>query len=310
MHHSRLWLCREHFNKFIENRVMRTIKRYNLIRRGDRVLLGLSGGKDSVVLAYILSKLRETIGFKLYLTHLNLGIGEYSKKTVEIVRKISEKINAPLIILDLREILSIGIPELALKTRRPPCSVCGVVKRYLLNALAVELKADSIATGHNLDDMVTFILREFLVQNLEQIPKLAPRIEGAEDYLATKIKPLYETYEEDIKKYAELNNIDYVEEKCPLADEKTITSSLKKHLGILENKFPGLTIGFIRRFVKNLEKYPKPRDTIRRCSICGMPSSGEVCSFCKITQKALGKPMGPYAREYIREIVRKSITDY
>nr|WP_245521878.1 TIGR00269 family protein [Staphylothermus hellenicus] len=288
---------------------MRTIKRYNLIRKGDRVLLGLSGGKDSVVLAHILSKLRESIGFKLYLAHINLGIGEYSEKNAEVAKKISEKTNAPLIILDLRKILGVGIPELALKTRRPPCSVCGVVKRYLLNALAVELKANSIATGHNLDDMATFILKEFLVQNLEQIPKLAPRIEGVKDYLVAKIKPLYETYEEDIKKYAELNNILYVEEKCPLADETTLTWHLKKHLRDLEYRFPGLTIGFIRRLVKNIEKYPKPGDTIRRCSICGMPSSGKICSFCKITEKALGKPMGPHAREYIKEIVDKSIID-
>lgn len=304
--HSRLWLCKDHFNGFMVNRVFRTIKRYNLIKKGDRVVLGISGGKDSVVLAYILSKLKNMIDFELYLVHIKLGFGDYSEKIAKLVKNTAENISAPLIILDLREMLGIGIPELALKTRRPACSVCGIVKRYLLNAVAVELGTNSIATGHNLDDVATFILKEFLTQNLENISKLAPRNEGVEDYLVARIKPFYETYERDIKEYATLNNIEYVKENCPMANELTLTNNLKKALWSIEEKFPGLLIGFVRNFIKNLDKYPKPIGEIKRCSFCGMPSSGDKCSFCRLTEKAYGKPMSYKIREFIASLSKEN----
>jgi uncharacterized protein (TIGR00269 family) len=303
--HSRLWLCDKHFNEFIEKRVLETINRYGLIRRGSRILLGVSGGKDSDVLAHILSKLSNVIGFNLYLLHIDLGIGFYSEVSRRLVSDLALKLNIPLIIIDLRKLLGMGIPELSRKTHRPPCSVCGIVKRYLLNAVAVELGVDAVATGHNMDDMAVFILKEFLSQNIENLSKLTPRIDGVKGFLATRIKPLYEVYERDIMIYAEKNNIVYVKDKCPYSVEKSLTNTLKQLLSKTEENHPGLIIGFIRRFMKNIEKYPRPRETYKRCSICGMPSSGDTCSFCRLTKKALGKPMGLKTREHIRSVLEE-----
>jgi len=303
--YARLTLCKEHFIEFIQRKVLRTIKRYNLIKPGDKILVAVSGGKDSITLLQLLSEIRKTINYDLYVLHVDLGIGEYSKSSRTLVESYTKQLGFSIIILELKKILGYTIPEIAKKLKRPPCSVCGIIKRYLFNATAIELKATALATGHNLDDIATFILKEFLAQNLTGIWKLQPYNESYGDIVAARIKPLYETYEEEIRKYAEFMKLPYMKEKCPYYKPTTLDNVLKKKIKEIEEGFPGITIGLIRRFMKNIDKYPRPETSFLKCRICGLASSSEKCSYCKLTEKLLGEPMGHKTREYIKSLVEE-----
>ncbi len=297
-------VCSIHYSSFIEGKVVRAVKRYGLIDRGDRVLIALSGGKDSVVLTYILDKLSRENGFSIYLLHIDLGIGDYSRECRGIVGKIHSILGYKTVVVDIRDLLGLGVEEISRKTCRAPCSVCGIIKRYIMNTVAIEAKMDAVATGHNLDDIASYILKEFLHQNIEGMIKLSPKIDSVEDIAVKKIRPLYEVYEEEVQLYAKLNSIEYVSRKCPLKPTRSLEVVLKNKLNELEKMFPSIKIGFIRRFVKNLGKYP-PIDysSIRRCRVCGLISSTQVCSYCRLTEKVLGKPFGAHTRKYIRDLV-------
>ena len=298
--YARLRLCKRHFLEFVERKVERAIRRYGLVGRGDRVVVAVSGGKDSSTLASILAKLSGKLGYKLYLLYIDLGIPVYSKANREKVIELSKTINKPLIVVDVKEVLGLTVPELAFKVRRPVCSVCGVVKRYIMNAVAVELKASALAMGHNLDDLAAYVLKEFFNQNLEQISKLGPRTESVEGLAVGRIRPLYEVYERESLLYVLLSRIPFLPDECPHVRRGTMEFKIKELLDSLEESFPGIKIGLMRRLAKNLESYPKPSQKLSRCKACGLIASGELCSFCKITKQALGEPMGARVREYIR----------
>ncbi len=302
------WFCRDHFLELVESKVLRSIRRYRLIDSGDVVGVAVSGGKDSVSLAYILHRLSSVANFSLVLVHIDLGLGEYSVVSRRVVEDLSRRLGIDLVILSLRELLGIDIPSLSRRAGRPPCSVCGVVKRYLLNAVTVDLGLDSIATGHNLDDLATYLVKEFLRQNLEGIAKLYPRTEPLDGLAGKRIKPLVEVYEWELKIYSDLLGLRYVDRKCPLYDPYTLDNVLKKKLGELEERFPGILLGLVRNYVKRVDDYPRPSIAgVRGCSVCGLIASGDKCSFCKVTMKALGEPMGPKVRDYIRSIGRKYV---
>lgn len=302
--YARKYLCSRHYTEFIEEKVRRSIKRYGLIKKGSKILLAVSGGKDSIMLLTILNKLSSEFHFKPYILHIDLGIGKYSLISREIVKKVVNEMNIPLIIIDLNDLLGAGIPELARKARRPPCSVCGIIKRYIMNAVAIEMKADAIATGHNLDDIMAFILKEFLQQNINGITKLVPRIDSINEAAAAKIRPLYEVFEREALIYILINKIDFVKEECPEVRRNTLNNVLKNHIYILEEKFPGIKYSFIRSFIRNINKYPKPHEKEpMKCTVCGLISSSMECSYCKLTRKTHGKPLGMYTRRYIRKLL-------
>ncbi len=299
--YARLSLCREHFSDYIIRKVKKLVDKYNLFDRDSRILVAVSGGKDSLALLDILYKMfsREKTR-NIYALFIDLGIGDYSRKSREVVEKYTRERNIPLIIVDVRELLGVSILELAKKAKRPTCSVCGVVKRYIMNAVAIELNA-VVATGHNLDDIAAYIFKEFLQQKLENIKKLAPVVEGINDIAAKKVRPLYEVYEKETLTYVLINKLEYVIDECPFVNRDSLERNIKKYLNELEYKFPGIKIGFIRSFEKKSQCYPSPSGSVNKCRVCGLISSTDVCSYCRLTAKALGKPMGLETRKYIRE---------
>jgi len=283
--YARMRLCASHFTRFLKRRVLRTVKRYGLINSGDKVLIAVSGGKDSSVLAHILSSLSSELKADLIGFHINLGIYEYSLKAEKSARALLDNIKIPYIILNLKDTLGMTLPEMVRKLRRPPCAVCGILKRYLMNLTAVTINATKVATGHVLEDVMQFILKEFLTSNFDRLTKMRPLIEGTPDgKLVTKIKPLYEIREKETLTYAIVNNIPFVHERCPLVDDSMMILQIKKFIVELEYNHPSLCISFVRHYNKFLKKLPLD-DSLRdyiECNICSMPSSSSPCSFCRL----------------------------
>ncbi|WP_460041746.1 tRNA-5-methyluridine(54) 2-sulfurtransferase [Thermococcus atlanticus] len=274
LHYPKMYLCPEHFTEYFERKVKRTIERYKLLRPDERVLVVVSGGKDSAVTAHVLKKL----GYSIECLHINLGIGEYSEKSEEYARKQCEGI-APLHIVRVKELLGKGIGEV--RTRRPTCSYCGLTKRYIFNKFAYDNGFDAIATGHNLDDEASFIFANLMNWNTQYLAKQGPLLPG-EDRFVKKVKPLYELTEREVVAYALANGIEYHMEECPHAAGAT-TLEYKSILNDMEEKRPGTKINFVKGYLRKKKLFEAELEEyeLGKCSVCGMPAQGERCSFCR-----------------------------
>ncbi|MCE4620672.1 MAG: tRNA 2-thiocytidine biosynthesis TtcA family protein [Desulfurococcales archaeon] len=175
--YQKRYYCPEHFAEFVEGKVERTIEKYKMLGGGDRVVAAVSGGKDSATLLSTLSRLREKMGFELYAFHIDLGIGDYSVESRKAAVELARRLGVPLVVFSLREELGYGVPEAAMRLRRPACSVCGIFKRYLYNAVGVELGA-KIATGHNADDLAAYSPEELPLPGARGYWQARPRAGG------------------------------------------------------------------------------------------------------------------------------------
>ena len=304
--YAKLRLCSEHFIEFIQRRVLKTIERYGLIKSGWGVLIAVSGGKDSTALLHILSLISRQLGFNVLALHLDLGITDYSRRAKEVVELLCRDLKAPLITIDLKELLGVRLSDLIVRSKRPACSLCGLLKRYLINVVGIEAGVNVVVLGHHLDDLLTYVMKNFLLQKLNDISKLGPKTES-KGSLVGRVRPLYEISEDETSLYVSIQGLPVVDGVCPYKVVGSIEGEVRKLLDSIEGRSPGFKIALARSIAKNIEFYKvKLEDSVSICKYCGMPTSDNVCAFCKLTEKVLGRPMGSIVRNKIKEIVDRS----
>ncbi len=288
-------LCREHFINHVINNVRKTIERFRLINGFQVVAVGMSGGKDSAVLLDILSKLSELDEFRFEILpiHIDLGISEnnFSHQSLDAALAVTKKARLYLNVVKVEEELGYTLPELVRhpKNYRPACALCGILKRYLLNKTAYELGATVIATGHLMDDEATFLLSNFIAGQKDLIARSGPASWSNIPRLISRIKPLYNLTEFESQLYADLAHVPYTKVRCPFHKTAT-TTNFKDVIRTMELVRAGSTRQLLKSF-RDLQKYYKieNQQPIRSCAICGFPTSGEICAFCKIKQNVYKK---------------------
>jgi uncharacterized protein (TIGR00269 family) len=276
--------CRAHFIDHIHRQVERTIHDHRMFSSEDRLLLGVSGGKDSLALWAILTEL----GYRVDGVYLDLGIGEYSTESLDLTRGFAASRGLDLRVIDLPADEGFSVPEAARAGRRSPCSACGLSKRYLLNKVADDLGYDVLVMGHNLDDEAATLLANVLGWQTDYLARQRPVLPATEGGLVRKVKPLVRVAERETAAYAILQGIDYEVEECPMAGGNTI-NRYKKWLDGLEEESPGLTTrfltGFFDRGQASFATAGQPE--LRVCGSCGQPTTGEVCAFCHLRRLTL-----------------------
>lgn len=300
--------CREHFIEYVERRILKTIERYKMIPRSSRVLVAVSGGKDSIVLLHALAKHRDEIGYSdIIVVHINLGIKGYSDEAERVSLDNCESLKVKCLVVNLRDLIGVGVPELSKLSRRPPCSVCGLVKRYILNAVALLVNADVVATGHHLDDMLTYMVKDLLSSDVEELSKLTPISPGVKGVTVTRIRPLAEIYEENTLAYVMAAGLEYLAMECPLKHIGVVERESREYFERLERQIPGFKLIALKNILRTIPKTRESGEGPGKCKLCGMPSRDEICSFCRLTERALGKPMGREVVEALRGIIEKTI---
>ncbi|MGH7254158.1 MAG: tRNA 2-thiocytidine biosynthesis TtcA family protein, partial [Nitrospirales bacterium] len=208
--------CKPCFTQFVHDQVAKAIKSERMFGRDDRILVAVSGGKDSLALWDILLKM----GYRADALYVDLGIPGYSATSRVKVERFAETtaqpLGAHLIVHAVQEAEGAGIKDLADLVRRPTCSACGTIKRYQFNRTAVEQGYDVMATGHNLDDEAARLLGNVLHWQEDYLDKQGPTLPASVEGFAKKVKPLYRLTEREIAAYAVLNRIDYIVEECPM----------------------------------------------------------------------------------------------
>ncbi|MFO7172562.1 MAG: TIGR00269 family protein [Bacillota bacterium] len=275
--------CAEHFFEYFENQVERAIKEHRMFRRGDKILVAVSGGKDSLAVWDVLLRM----GYEAHGLYIDLGIGEYSQRSKEKVLKFAEQRGATLRVVSIEEEFGLGTPEFARKAGRPACSACGLNKRYLFNREALNGGYDVIVTGHNLDDEAATLLGNVLNWNVGYLARQSPVLEASAPNLVKKAKPLYRLTEREIASYCVLRGIDYIVEECPMA--KGAKSIEYKHLlNQLEELSPGAKARFFFGFLEKGRPHfeaEQEKIEVRPCQVCGQPTTAEVCAHCRMLQR-------------------------
>ncbi len=274
-------LCRDHFFQFYYEYIEKAIDKYYPLLKRREFVLAISGGKDSTSLCYALSEL----GYRFSLYHINLGIGDFSKKSLSIVKRIAADLKLDLFVDDIKK-YGIVIKQIG---RRSPCSICGIVKRYLSNKFCVEQGFKILTTAHNLDDVVTFIIKDFIIGNIGSLIRNKPALlERKELNLCAKFKPMVFIPEEANYLFLNLKGIEFVREACPLVGGNTQRKWKAKILNFLKD--PACRYQFLVNFYRLLKEYGdklKPfveKEKVKKCKICGFPTTKDVCSFCRIVK--------------------------
>jgi len=274
--------CKTHFEEYFLNQVKKAVKKYKMIGKDEKVLVAVSGGKDSLVLWEVLHRL----GYNAEGFYIDLGIEEYSRHSLELCRDFADSRNLQLNTVSLPGLTGYGIREISQKTRRTPCSACGLIKRYLFNRLALERGYQVIATGHNLDDEAATLMGNITRWQTNYLSRQSPVLPSNHPSMVKKIKPLCRLTEKETSSFAVLNGINYIYEECPLA-EGARSILYKKTLNYLENNSPGTKIQFYLGFLKQkTELFPQESETdLSVCRICHQPTTLEVCAFCNMMEK-------------------------
>lgn len=273
-------LCKSCFSKLYERRVRKTIAKNGMLSRKDRTAVGVSGGKDSLVLLYLLKKFQ----YEPVAVAIDEGIGGYRNETIKCAEDFCRKEKIPLYLFSFKKEFGITLDEIA-KKRKNVCSFCGVMRRRLLNNAARKLKCTKLAVGHNLDDEAQTVLMNFFRSEFPRLARSGPvtGVMGMKEFVP-RIKPLRECPEKEDVLYALLNNIKYSDAECPYS-EQAYRSSIRNCLNELEEKYPGTKFAILRSFDKLLpilkSRY-KTGENPAVCIRCGEPSAKEVCKACQL----------------------------
>jgi uncharacterized protein (TIGR00269 family) len=284
--------CQPHFLKHCRDQVTRAIDDFTMLNPADRVLVAVSGGKDSLALWDILLDL----GYQADGLYLGLGIGEYSQSSGQYARDFAARRAATLVEVDIPSSFGFDIPTGARAARRAPCSACGLSKRHLFNQAAVDGGYDVVATGHNLDDEAAVLFGNVLRWETAYLGRQAPVLPAANGF-ARKVKPLVRLGERETAAYCVLSGIDYIVEECPMA-------AGNKHLGYkdalnqIEVQSPGAKAAFYFGFLDRVlprfcEAADEERQGLRPCAGCGSPTTEEWCAFCKLVARATRPAVRP-----------------
>jgi uncharacterized protein (TIGR00269 family) len=275
--------CKDCFLHFFREQVRRAVDDADMLSPTDRVLVAVSGGKDSLALWDVLIDLGyDTTGY-----HIVLWTGEeYAPESQRYSQAFADDRGVKLVVYDMKEELGFSVPDLPKVTGRPTCSACGLTKRHLISKAAYDLGFDAVAIGHNLDDEAAVLLGNVLRWDGDYLSRQSPVLPASHEGFVKKVKPLYRLSERETAAYAFLRGIDYQVEECPLVAGNT-QLRYKSTLDAIERDSPGTKASFYHGFLERGRQHftpPEPPDLLA-CTRCGMPTTAEVCAFCRMVEQ-------------------------
>ncbi len=281
--------CADHFVRLCRDQTAKTIKQFAMLEPGDRVLVAVSGGKDSLAVWDILLEL----GYDAEGFHVGLGIEDYSATSFDYADRFATERGLTLHTVDLLRDHGFDIPNGSRSAKRAPCSACGLSKRHLFDDAARSGGFDAVVTGHNLDDEAAVLMGNVLHWQTDYLARQQPFLPAHAGF-PKKVKPLVRLTERDTAAYCLIRGIDYLVEECPMSvGNKHL--SYKAALNDIEYDSPGAKHAFYFEFLsKAADRFrPEPvdgredvRPAVSPCERCGAPSSNPICSFCALTERA------------------------
>ncbi len=282
--------CAEHFRDLCRRQVLKAIDKFDMLTKDDRVLVAVSGGKDSLAVWDLLIDL----GYQADGLYVGLGIGDYSDTSAEYARRFASERGLKLIEISLRGEYGYDVPTAAKATKRVPCSACGISKRHLFDKAALDGDYTVLVTGHNLDDEAAVLFGNTLRWDVEYLARQLPVL-PARNGFPKKVKPLIRLTEREMAAWCIVRGIDYIVDECPMAAGNKHLA-YKAALNAIETESPGSKAAFYLNFLENMAPVlaaavvsgssASGSESLHACSSCGAPTTGDICAFCNIVTKA------------------------
>ena len=274
--------CAADFQEFVRKQIREAIRKHRMFTADEPVLVAVSGGKDSLALWDVLID----EGYRTTGLYLDLGIFDYSVESKAKCEAFAAARGVRLIISTVAEEIGAPVPIIKQVTRRPPCSGCGLSKRYLTNRVALEHGFPVVATGHNLDDEAATLFGSVMHWQTDALPRQSPALASTHPKLVRRVKPLYRLSELETAAFAFLRKIDYIVEECPFARGATSIAH-KEILNRMEEASPGAKHNFLFGFLEKARPAFErvERVELKECARCGQVTTGTLCAFCKLADQ-------------------------
>jgi tRNA-5-methyluridine54 2-sulfurtransferase len=284
--------CRKHFLDYFENKVFKTIKKYGLLERGDKVCVAVSGGKDSLAALCTVGKYCRVHSIDYFALAVDEGISGYRDSTLDDLAVFCKEQSVKLHVVSFKERIGSSLDDLKEKSvtefRKKPCTVCGIFRRSLLNKGSRELGASKLVTGHNLDDEAQTFLMNLFQGNMSHNAKLGPLsgIKVSRKFVP-RVKPLYFLTEKETRLYCFLKGFQVSFSECPNVD-LSFRIKVRDRLNEIAESLPNAKYGIIHAFLEVLpdlkRKYENKVELVA-CSSCGEPSTNAMCNACILEEK-------------------------
>jgi len=258
----------------------------------DKIVMAVSGGKDSTSLLHILAKIeRDYPKASLVAVTVDEGIKDYRDEALKIAAENCAKLGIEHQIVSFKELYGYTLDEIVeekvkSKSELTPCSYCGVLRRKALNMVARKLNADKIATAHTLDDEVQTILLNIFHGDILRVAREKPITDEKHPKFVQKVKPFCEIPEKETALYAYIKKIRFQIRPCPYAQE-ALRNDMRVMLNRLEEKHAGMKFTIFKSLEKirpALEKIAE-KERLRECTECGEPTTERICKTCQMLKE-------------------------
>ena len=286
-------LCGRCFCRTVEDRVRKTISRYEMLGLKDKIMVAVSGGKDSVTLLHILSKIEKAFpDVVLCAGTVDEGIREYREEALRIAEDNCRKLRVEHVVLSFKELFGYGLDEIVELLRKrgegglTPCSYCGVLRRKALNVMAREAGVDKLVIAHSLDDEAQTMLLNVVHGDPMRIVRSKPVLDVVHPKFVQRVKPLCLVPEREIVFYAYLKGIKFQSIPCPYAP-----AALRNDIRTMLNRMEHNHAGTLFTVFNSIEKIRPALEAsaeevkLRECRLCGEPTVGELCRACELLRE-------------------------
>jgi uncharacterized protein (TIGR00269 family) len=261
-----------------------------MLNHRDVIAIAVSGGKDSLSLLHILTKMeRKYAKASLVSITVDEGIKGYRDEALNLVKRTCEKLGIKNHTVSFAELFGVTMDDIAERTLQDPeneltpCAYCGVLRRRALNMGAMEVGANKIATAHTLDDEVQTILMNVFRGDIVRLFGEKPITDPIHPRLVQKVKPFCEIPEKETALYAYIKKIDFQNTPCPYASQ-ALRNDVRNMINSVDEKHAGTkfaifqSIERIRPALKDLSE----KGEFKNCEECGEPASQNPCKTCQL----------------------------
>ncbi|MEN6340933.1 MAG: TIGR00269 family protein [Methanospirillum sp.] len=279
-------LCADHLAERVEETFRASLRGPGGLAGGERVAVAFSGGKDSSVLLHLLATVAvPELDLTLVAVTIDEGIAGYRDETIAWARTLAARLGVEHHVMGFDGACGSDLDVLVRGREGRACTICGVLRRRLLQQAAHELVADRLATGHCLDDEAESVVMNWLRGDLYRVAGARPT--GAEGMVA-RTKPLASIPEKEVVSYALLRDLAPELPECPYA-RHALRSGVRGMVHRAERESPG-TMARIVAGQAELEGRLRgllPPAGFSTCPDCGEPVLGESCRACALLGSAL-----------------------
>ncbi len=287
-------LCQQCFVNNIEKNVNNTISKYKMLNPKDKIIVGLSGGKDSIALLYNLNKIQKKVyqSEPIIALIIDEGIKNYRENSIKKAKEFCIKYEIEYKVISFKEKIGYTLDEIIKKKRDSPdykyaCNYCATFRRRLLNDGAKEFGGTVLALGHNLTDLAETYLMNILYKRLHLIGNqyfFKEENVKVRQYFIKKVIPLMRIPEEEILLYANIKKFNYYPLHCPYREKDPIIR--KRVLDFIQEckKYsPEIEFNLLNGFLElSAVLYNQiERKIFQTCQLCGYPcGNGQICIYC------------------------------